>query len=191
MCSIKYVTMQLFRRNFWKLVQQKRATTTTIEQTDHLTIFCGVKLDSHKWFITAPFQVLLNWVSHSDLCSDSDENPADPTKIKCWMCSGCYNSNTIGINNGNNSPWEHNAFPQINIEKGETITLSAYLAATYPPKECPSKIKLLRFLALRHSSKESINHASVSALQITAQLNMLPNWFFLEYNRGCQHLKFR
>jgi hypothetical protein len=49
---------------------------------------------------------------------------------------------------------------------GEMITLRAYLAATYPPNECPSNIKLLRFLAFRHSSKESMNHASVSALPI-------------------------
>lgn len=44
-------------------------------------------------------------------------------------------------------------------------TFRAYFAATYPPKECPSKINWLRFLALRHSSKESINHASVSAIR--------------------------
>lgn len=43
-------------------------------------------------------------------------------------------------------------------------TCRAYFAATYPPKECPSKMKLLKFLALRHSSKESMNHASVSAI---------------------------
>jgi hypothetical protein len=50
----------------------------------------------------------------------------------------------------------------------EIITLRAYLAATYPPNECPSNIKLLRFLAFRHSSKESMNHASVSALPIAS-----------------------
>lgn len=32
----------------------------------------------------------LNLVNHSDLCSDSDEKPAEPTKIKCWTCSGCW-----------------------------------------------------------------------------------------------------
>lgn len=56
----------------------------------HLMSFWGVKLDSHKWFASAPFNVALNRVSHSDFPSDSDEKPAGPTKIKCLMCSGCY-----------------------------------------------------------------------------------------------------
>lgn len=56
-------------------------TSSNIEK--YLINFCGVKLDSHKWFKTAPFQVALNLVSHSDLPSDSDETPAGPTKIKC------------------------------------------------------------------------------------------------------------
>lgn len=60
--------------------------------------FWGVKLDSHKWFKSAPFHVALNWVSHSDLPSDSDENPTGPTNIKCLICSGCYyeDKNEIG-----------------------------------------------------------------------------------------------
>jgi len=53
---------------------------------------------------------------------------------------------------------------KIPTTKPKQITLSAYLAATYPPKECPSNIKPLRFFAFRHSSKESMNHASVSTL---------------------------
>lgn len=36
----------------------------------YLIIFCGVKLDSHKWFKIAPFHVALNLVIHSDLASD-------------------------------------------------------------------------------------------------------------------------
>lgn len=56
----------------------------------YLTSFWGVKFDSHKWFRSAPFHVALNLVSHSDLASDSAENPADPTRIKCWTCSGCW-----------------------------------------------------------------------------------------------------
>lgn len=50
----------------------------------------------------------------------------------------------------------------INSTNDKVITFRAYLAATYPPKECPSNMKLLRFLDLRHSSRESMNHASVS-----------------------------
>lgn len=129
----------------------------------YLIIFCGVKLDSHKWFKIAPFHVALNLVIHSDLASDWAENPAGPTKIKCWTCSGCCDINKI---------WHqkikccHILLLISNYQHRKTITLRAYLAATYPPRECPSKMKLLRFLALRHSSKESINHASVSALSI-------------------------
>lgn len=43
----------------------------------------GVKLDSQRWLRIAPFQVACSRVSHSDLPSDSDENPTGPTKIKC------------------------------------------------------------------------------------------------------------
>lgn len=64
----------------------------------HLIIFWGVKLDSHRWFKMAPFHVALNRVSHSDLCSVSEVNPAGPTKIKCWTCSGCCNWHIDGIN---------------------------------------------------------------------------------------------
>ena len=127
----------------------------------YLTTFWGVKLDSHKWFKMAPFQVALNWASHSDLESDSDENPADPTKINCLTCSGCYNTNVQQPSEMKKVP---SYSPQNTNNHGKTITLSAYLAATYPPNECPSNMKLLRFFAFRHSSKESINHASVSTL---------------------------
>lgn len=90
-------------------------TISNIEK--YLINFCGVKLDSHKWFKIAPFHVALNLVSHSDLPSDSDENPAGPTKIKCWTCSGCCNierphkkqasSNTSFHHMERRLPWEH------------------------------------------------------------------------------------
>jgi len=49
-------------------------------------IFWGVKLDSHIWFRIDPFHVDKNFV----ILSDSDENPAGPTRIKWLTCSGCY-----------------------------------------------------------------------------------------------------
>lgn len=140
-------------------------------------IFWGVKLDSHKWFRITPFHVALNWTSDSGM-ADSDWNPAGPTKIKCWMCSGCYT-----YEQNWHQKWYYYTNPGIQTLSEEIITLRAYLAATYPPNECPSNIKLLRFLAFRHSSKESMNHASVSALPIASlqQNQYILHCFFLYY----------
>lgn len=90
----------------------------------YLTSFWGVKLDSHKWFRTAPFHVALNLVSHSDFGSDSAVNPADPTRTKCWTCSGCWKVR---------DHISHKLCHLINIESYtmmEKFTLRAYLAAT-------------------------------------------------------------
>lgn len=62
-----------------KVIKKKKR----IEQIYLMTV-CGVTLDSHKWFRIAPFHVALNRRSDSE-ASDSDENPADPTKIRCWI----------------------------------------------------------------------------------------------------------
>lgn len=132
-------------------------------QAYHLTIFWGVKLDSQRWFKMAPFHVALNRISHSDLVSVSEETPAGPTNIKCWTCSGCCSKRKVASDIPvalTLAQW-FKCWEQYSL----LITLRAYLAATYPPKECPSNIKLLRFLAFRHSSKESMNHASVSIRQ--------------------------
>lgn len=129
----------------------------------YLRTFIGVKLDSHKWFITAPFHVARNLVSHSDLCSVSDVNPTLPTKIKCSTCSGCCKSNS-----GKSVDYLLLLFQiKFLIRKYyyyQELTFNTYLDAMYPPKECPSKTNLSRFLALRHSSRESTNQASVSVL---------------------------
>lgn len=61
-------------------------------KANHLITLEGVRFDSHKFFIIAPFQVDRNFENCSDLCSVSDEKPAVPTRIKCCTCLGyCKN----------------------------------------------------------------------------------------------------
>lgn len=157
--SNRYISIQTCRKKLIIFTPPRQK-----KNKNHLIIFWGVKLDSHKWFIIAPFHVALKRVSRSD-CSDSCENPADPTKTKCFTCSGCYKykrQKEINQKSRVTSDMTTTLQKIINSTKKNAITLRAYFAATYPPKECPSNIKLLRFLDLRHSSKESMNHASVS-----------------------------
>ena len=85
----KHTRQQNGHRLDYPQIQNGHPAAITVEANNLIT-FEGVRFDSHKWFMIAPFQVDRNFVNCSDRCSVSDEKPAVPTRIKCCMCLGYY-----------------------------------------------------------------------------------------------------
>ncbi|KAK3002352.1 hypothetical protein RJ639_022432 [Escallonia herrerae] len=118
----------------------KYVTCARCLERGHNKRSCKVPVHPQSRLVRQSHEEALNWITHSDLRSNSDENPADPTKTKSCTCSGCYtNSETVSMDTYRD--WGSITIrPEIAQNQcWKATTLRAFLAATYPPKECPSK----------------------------------------------------